>query len=91
MRLWRAFYAAGVEIVLNGHDHIYERFAPQSPTAAADLRGIQQFTVGTGGKNHTTIVAIQPNSVVRNTDTYGFLKLTLHAEQLRLAIRSGTR
>jgi acid phosphatase type 7 len=76
---WRAFYAAGVEIVLNGHDHIYERFAPQSPTAAADPRGIQQFTVGTGGKNHTTVVAVQPNSVVRNTDTYGFLKLTLHA------------
>lgn len=77
--IWRALYAAGVEVVLNGHDHIYERFAPQSPTAAADPRGIQQFTVGTGGKNHTTIVAIQPNSVVRNTDTYGFLKLTLHA------------
>ena len=76
---WKAFYAAGVEIVLNGHDHIYERFAPQNPSAAADPKGIQQFTVGTGGKNHTTIVSIQPNSVVRNTDTYGFLKLTLHA------------
>ena len=76
---WRDLYAAGVEIVLNGHDHIYERFAPQSPSAGADPRGIQQFTVGTGGKNHTTIVAIQPNSVVRNTDTYGFLKLSLHA------------
>ena len=77
--IWRDLYAAGVELVLNGHDHIYERFAPQSPSAAADPRGIQQFTVGTGGKNHTTIVAIQPNSVVRNTDTYGFLKLSLHA------------
>lgn len=76
---WRDLYAAGVEIVLNGHDHIYERFAPQSPSAAADPKGIQQFTVGTGGKNHTTIVAIQPNSVTRNTDTYGFLKLSLHA------------
>jgi hypothetical protein len=76
---WKDLYAAGVELVLNGHDHIYERFAPQSPSAAADPKGIQQFTVGTGGKNHTTIVAIQPNSVVRNTDTYGFLKLSLHA------------
>jgi Glycosyl hydrolase family 99/Calcineurin-like phosphoesterase len=76
--LWMDLYAAGVEIVLNGHDHIYERFAPQSPSAAADPRGIQQFTVGTGGKNHTTIVSIQPNSVVRNPDTYGFLKLALH-------------
>ena len=77
---WRALYAAGVEVVLNGHDHIYERFAPQSPSGAADpAKGVQQFTVGTGGKNHTTIVTIRPNSVVRNTDTYGFLKLTLHA------------
>jgi hypothetical protein len=76
---WRDLYAAGVEIVLNGHDHIYERFGPQSPSAAADQRGIQQFTVGTGGKNHTTVVSVQPNSVVRNTDTYGFLKLSLHA------------
>jgi len=76
---WRDLYAAGVEIVLNGHDHIYERFGPQSPSAAADPRGIQQFTVGTGGKNHTTVVAVQPNSVVRNADTYGFLKLSLHA------------
>jgi acid phosphatase type 7 len=76
---WKDLYAAGVELVLNGHDHIYERFAPQSPSAAADPKGIQQFTVGTGGKNHTTLVSIQPNSVVRNTDTYGFVKLTLHA------------
>ena len=76
---WKDLYAAGVELVLNGHDHIFERFAPQSPSAAADPKGIQQFTVGTGGKNHTTIVSVQPNSVVRNTDTYGFLKLTLHS------------
>jgi hypothetical protein len=65
--------------VLNGHDHIYERFAPQNPSGAADQKGIQQFTVGTGGKNHTAIATIRPNSLVRNTDTYGFLKLTLHA------------
>lgn len=76
--VWRALYAAGVELVLNGHDHIYERFAPQSPAGAADPRGIQQFIVGSGGKNHTTIVSVQPNSIIRNTDTFGFLKLTLH-------------
>jgi len=76
---WKDLYAAGVELVLNGHDHIYERFAPQSPSAAADPKGIQQFTVGTGGKNHTSIATVRANSVVRNTDTYGFLKLTLHA------------
>src|SRR5215211_7573527 len=76
---WKDLYASGVELVLVGHDHIYERYAPQSPGAAADPKGIQQFVVGTGGKNHTTIVSIQPNSVTRNTDTYGFLKLSLHA------------
>lgn len=74
---WKDLYAAGVEIVLNGHDHIYERFAPQNPGGGADPNGIQQFIVGTGGKNHTSIVSIQPNSAARNTDTYGFLKLTL--------------
>jgi hypothetical protein len=67
-----------VEVVLNGHDHIYERFAPQSPRGAADPNGIQQFIVGTGGKELTSIVSVQPNSAVRNTDTFGFLKMTLH-------------
>ena len=76
---WKDLYAAGTEIVLNGHDHDYERFAPQNPSGAADPNGIQQFVVGTGGKNHYAFNATQPNSVVRNPDTYGILKLTLHA------------
>jgi hypothetical protein len=76
---WRALYAAGAEIALSGHDHDYERFAPQNPSGAADPNGIQQFVVGTGGKNHYQFMSIQPNSVVRNPDTYGILKLTLHA------------
>ncbi len=76
---WKDLYTAGAEIVLNGHDHDYERFAPQNPGGAADPNGIQEFVVGTGGKNHYTFTAIQPNSAVRNSDTYGVLKLTLHA------------
>ena len=76
---WKDLYAAGVEIVLNGHDHDYERFAPQNPSAAADPKGIQEFVVGTGGKNHYQFMSVQPNSLVRNPDTYGILKLTLHA------------
>ena len=76
---WRALYAAGADIVLNGHDHDYERFALQNPSGAADPNGIQQFVVGTGGKNHYTITSVKPNSVIRNTDTYGFLRLTLHS------------
>ena len=76
---WRDLYAARAEIVLNGHDHDFERFAPQNPSGAADANGIQEFVVGTGGKNHYAFTTIQPNSVVRNPDTYGILKLTLHA------------
>jgi hypothetical protein len=76
---WDALYAANAEVVLNGHDHHYERFAPQSPSGALDTsRGIREFVVGTGGASHYGIVNIQPNSQVRNTDTFGVLKLTLH-------------
>jgi hypothetical protein len=76
---WQLLYAAHADVVLDGHDHIYERFDPQTPTGAADpTNGIRQFTVGTGGADHTGIAAIAANSVVRNTDTYGILAMTLH-------------
>ena len=75
---WQALYDAGADLVLNGHDHVYERFAPQSPAALADAsRGIRQITVGTGGRNHTSIVTLRANSEVQNADTFGILKLTL--------------
>ena len=77
--LWQALYDYQAELVLNGHDHDYERFAPQTSVGVADaLRGIREFVVGTGGKNHYAFVTLQPNSEVRNPDTYGVLKLTLH-------------
>lgn len=76
---WESLYAAGADLVLNGHDHDYERFAPMAPTGAADAaRGIRQFVVGTGGKNLREFGNIQPNSEVRDSDTYGVLSLTLH-------------
>ena len=76
---WDALYAAGADVVLNGHDHHYERFAPQSPSGTADAsRGIREFIVGSGGGAHYGITSVRPNSQVRNTDTYGVLKLTLH-------------
>ena len=78
--LWQILYDNNVDLILNGHDHIYERFAPQDPNGIADpIRGIRQFTVGTGGSNHTSLAAIAANSEVRDTTTYGVLKLTLHA------------
>ncbi len=77
---WQKLYAHNADVVLDGHDHIYERFAPQTPAGVADsAHGIRQFTVGTGGANHNPVVAVAANSQVINTTTYGVLKLTLHA------------
>jgi hypothetical protein len=76
---WSRLYEAGADVVLNGHDHIYERFAPQDPNGAPDPeRGIREFVVGTGGANHTSLEDVAPNSDVRNADTFGVLQLTLH-------------
>jgi len=76
---WRLLYDAGADIVLNGHEHVYERFGPQDPNGLADPgHGIRQFTVGTGGCDLYTFGTIQPNSEARNSDTHGVLKLTLH-------------
>ena len=77
--LWQALYDAGAEIVLSGHEHNYERFAPQTPGGALDLaRGIREFVVGTGGGSGAypfgTPIA---NSEVRITGVNGVLKLTL--------------
>ena len=75
---WTALYAAGAELILNGHEHLYERFAPQTPSAVADAAGgIRQFTVGTGGRSFYSIGTVKANSQVRNNDTHGVLKLTL--------------
>jgi acid phosphatase type 7 len=76
---WQALYAAGADVVLNGHDHIYERFAAQNPSGQRDdARGIREFIAGTGGANHTSIATVAANSEVRDTSTYGVLKLVLH-------------
>ncbi len=77
--LWEALYEAGAEVVLSGHEHNYERFAPQDPEGRADpRRGIREFVVGTGGgKGHYPISEPIANSEVHNDETYGVLKLTL--------------
>jgi acid phosphatase type 7 len=77
--LWEALYEAGAEVVLSGHEHNYERFAPQDPEGRADhQRGIRQFVVGSGGaKSHYPIFDPLPNSEVHNDESYGVLKLTL--------------
>jgi hypothetical protein len=76
--LWQAFYDNGGDLVLTGHDHDYERFAPQSPGGQLDMTfGIREFVVGTGGRNTSSLGTIKANSEVRNTTTFGILKLVL--------------
>jgi acid phosphatase type 7 len=76
---WEALYAARADVVLNGHVHNYERFAPQTPSGKADLaQGIREFVVGRGGYSLNTFKSTVANSQVRNANSYGVLKLTLH-------------
>ncbi|HKW56345.1 MAG TPA: metallophosphoesterase [Candidatus Acidoferrum sp.] len=75
---WEDLYSAHASLVLAGHEHSYERFAPQNPDGQADPEhGIREIVVGTGGSSHDPLGFAIPNSEVRNTDTYGVLKLTL--------------
>jgi len=76
--LWQALYDYGAEIAIAGHDHEYERFAPQTPDGHLDtVRGIRAFVVGTGGGGLYSFGTPLPNSQVRNSSTWGVLKLTL--------------
>ncbi|MFL5955294.1 MAG: fibronectin type III domain-containing protein [Gaiellaceae bacterium] len=75
---WADLYAAGAELVLNGHDHDYERFAPQDPSGNLDAgAGIREFVVGTGGKEHYAFKTTAANSQVGDATTFGVLKLAL--------------
>jgi acid phosphatase type 7 len=76
--LWDALHAANADVVLNGHDHNYERFAPQDPEGRADPeRGIREFVVGTGGDSLYEIESPVKNLEVYNDDAFGVLQLTL--------------
>jgi hypothetical protein len=78
--LWQALLDAGAEVVITGHDHRYERFAPQRADGKADPgTGIREFVAGMGGDGHNPSGAIAANSEARDDTTYGVLKLTLHA------------
>ena len=77
--LWDALYAAGADVVVNGHYRNYERSAPQSPAGVANANGIRQFVVGTGGHAADGALNVRPNSEVQKTGVYGVLKFTLEA------------
>ena len=77
---WDALYHYGADVVLNGHDHNYERFAPQNASGQADPnRGIREFVIGTGGRDLRGFPILRANSEITNSNTFGVLKLTLHA------------
>lgn len=77
--MWAALYDAGADLILNGHDHLYERFAPQNSVGQIDMaRGVRQFTVGTGGAELSGVLARRFNSE-RVISESGVLKLTLEA------------
>jgi hypothetical protein len=76
---WKALYDAGADLVINGHDHDYERFAPQDPDGREDrARGIRQFVVGTGGAALRSFPTSVPNSELRATVSHGVIRLVLH-------------
>lgn len=76
---WNDLYAAGADIVLNGHAHDYERFDPQTGSGAPDPdKGVREFVVGTGGDDFHSLGSGIANSVVRQNTSFGVLKMTLH-------------
>jgi hypothetical protein len=84
---WNILYEGNVDLILNGHEHHYERFEPQTPAGLRDtVKGITQIIVGTGGAGLTGIrVPVQPNSVRRIQGHHGVLKITLGAEEFQHA------
>ena len=75
---WDELYARDAELVLDGHDHDYERFAPQAPDGTLDgARGVVEIVVGTGGADLEGFKEARPNSLVRMNEAHGVLELTL--------------
>jgi hypothetical protein len=78
---WQTLYQAGADLVLAGHDHDYERFAPQAPSGQFDVEhGIREFVVGTGGQTTRPFATVRPNSEARNDREHGVLKLRLRTD-----------
>jgi hypothetical protein len=79
--LWDTLYVAGVDLVLNGHKHFYERLAPMKPDGSVDpVFGIRSIIAGTGGEGHSNTTNVFPTSEVRNSNTFGVLKLYLYPD-----------
>ena len=77
---WRTLKDAGAELVLTGHDHSYERFAPQDEAGVANERGLVEMVVGTGGRDPYGFNDPLPNSLVRESPVFGVMRLVLGPE-----------
>jgi hypothetical protein len=78
--LYQALYDYNADVLIQGHNHNYERFAPMNPSGQLDtVRGIRSFVNGAGGRSHYNFTGVAANSEVRNSDTYGVLKFVLKA------------
>jgi hypothetical protein len=78
--LWQILYNAGAELVINGHEHNYERFAAMDVSGLPVPQGLREFVVGTGGIGHYGFGAALPASEVRDSTSFGVLKLTLRVD-----------
>lgn len=79
--LYQLLYNNNADLILTGHDHTYERFAPQDANGVLDtVRGIPEFVVGSGGANHTSLASPAANSLIFNQDTFGVLKVILRPD-----------
>jgi hypothetical protein len=80
--VWQVLHEMGADLIINGHDHLYERFAPQTADGIPDPRGIRRFTVGTGGAPLYDIVARAANSEVA-ASVWGVASFTLDGDGYR--------
>jgi alkaline phosphatase len=87
--IWTTLMEFGVDVVLNGHDHEYERFAPQDPDGKPSVNGIREFVVGTGGAHSYTPLATKPNSEIRLSGIYGILRLNLFSTSYHWDFHTG--
>jgi hypothetical protein len=78
--IWRALRELGADVVISGHDHIYERFSRQDENGRPTSDGLRSFVVGTGGAELTNMGRLSPNSEARQSNVFGVLKLTLRPD-----------
>lgn len=85
---WRALHDAGADLILGGHDHNYERFAPQTPDSVSDsVGGMREFVVGTGGKDLRGRSFTPAHSEVFDYSAPGSSEADAQAERVRLGVQ----